>query len=112
MIENISSENCDFQNDDWNNVPSHSEARIVTQEEVNEKIKSNKAPLSKQLEDLTPLLQRISRAHQTILSPTLSTSAKSGRADKSYDLQALKNFGKSDIVENFLENPTWLTDMT
>ena len=63
------SETSNLLNTRRGNTDSASEARILTQEEVDEQIKTYNAPLTKQLEDLTQLLQGMSSAYQTNLFP-------------------------------------------
>ena len=74
-VEINSSENKDMQNAQRSNSDSESEPNILTRELVDEKFKKCIAPLTKQLEDLTRLMQRMSRAHQSKFPSTVSTSA-------------------------------------
>ena len=54
------------QNGHRKNSDSESKPHNLTQEAVHEQIKNYIAPLTKQLEDLTQLIQGISRAHHVI----------------------------------------------
>ena len=51
------------------NLKIESKKRILTQEEVHEQIRSYIAPLTKQLEDLTRLIPRMSAAQRPNLYP-------------------------------------------
>ena len=68
MTEFNSSDNSDLQNARSSNNDSESESHILTQEAVDEQIKNYIGPLTKQLEDLTGLIQGMSRAHQVNLT--------------------------------------------
>ena len=69
------------------NTGSESEARILTQEEVGEHIRTYVAHLTKQLEKLTRLIQELlSVVHRQNLCPRVSTSANSSASDPSPDL--------------------------
>ena len=57
-------------------VEDESEAGILTQEEVNDQIRSYIDPLTKQLEDLIRLIQGMSRAKQPNNYPRAATSVK------------------------------------
>ena len=81
MAENSHTEIDEFQPARRYNSDSESEARILSQEAVDEQIKSYSAPLTKQLEGLT---QGMSDAHQVIFLPSASTSASSGTTGTSY----------------------------
>ena len=68
------------------NTCSESEARILTQEEVGEHIRTYVAHLTKQLENLIRLIQGLLSVHWQNLSPRVSTSANSSASDPSPDL--------------------------
>ena len=85
MTENSMSEKCDSLNAHRDNVDSQSKARILTKEEVHEYIETYITSLTKQLEDLTRLIQGMSSVDQAKLSPRASTSANSSAAGTSSD---------------------------
>ena len=70
-------------------VDSDSNVRILTQEEVKEKIKSYIAPLTKQLEDLTWLIQGMLSVHQANPFPMVSAIAYTSTVYTSYDIRKL-----------------------
>ena len=62
--ENNRSETNPIMSAHGNNTDKGSETRILTQEEVDEQIRNYIAPLIRQLEDLTWLVQKMSTAHR------------------------------------------------
>ena len=86
MIETNSSEASDILNALREKTDSESETRILTQKEVDELIKTYIAPLNKQLEDLTQLIERMSSVHRQNLSPRVSASTNSSAACLSPDM--------------------------
>ena len=65
------------------NTDTECETRIVTQEEVDEQIRNYNVSLTRQLDDLTRLIQGMSTAHRANLPPMASTSASSSAAGSS-----------------------------
>ena len=63
------------------------EARILTQEEVDEQGRTYFAPLTKLLEDLTRLIQGMSSIHQINLPQRARTSANSSTAGPSLNIR-------------------------
>ena len=61
------------------------ETHILTQEEFDEQIRDYIAHLTRQLEDLTRLIQGMSFAHRPNLSPSAVTSGSSSAAGSSLD---------------------------
>ena len=61
------------------------ETRILTQEEVNEQIKNYSAIVTRQLEDLTRMIQGMSTSHWPNFSPRAGISASSSAAGPSPD---------------------------
>ena len=83
VTETNSSESNDFLNALRGNADSESEARILTQEKVDEQIRTYCALLIRQLEDLNRLIQRMSSVHQQNLSSKAGTSDSSTAAGPS-----------------------------
>ena len=67
------SENCPIKNAQERNIDEESAARILTQDEVNEEIKGCIVPLTKQVENLTWLIQGIPSVQQTNANPKVGT---------------------------------------
>ena len=68
------------------NVSIVSEARILTQEEIDDQIKIYITSLTKQLENLTRLIQGMSTAHRPNLSSRAGASASFSAANHSPDM--------------------------
>ena len=85
MTESSISLTRDLLNADRSNTESESEARILTQIEVDEQIKTNIATLTKHLEDLTRLMQGMSSVHRQNNSLRAITTVNSSVADTSPD---------------------------
>ena len=83
LSESNSSETKPIMNAHLDDIKNESEARIPTQEEVDEQIRNVINPLNKQLEDLTQLTQGMSTAHRPDL--VLGTSASFSAAGPSPD---------------------------
>ena len=75
MSENSSSGNDPALNCHEDEVNGESKARILTQEDVNEQIRSCIAPQTKQLDGLTRLIQGMPSAQQTNIYSRAGTSA-------------------------------------
>ena len=74
------------QNDYIGNTDFEPEARILTQEELDEQIETYIAPLIKQLNDLTRLIQGMSSVHPQNLILRASTRTNSSAAGLSPDI--------------------------
>ena len=86
MIGNDGSETNTLVNAHGSKADSESGARILTQEEVDEQIKNKINPLTRQLEDLTRLIEGMSTAHRQNFSSRASTSANSSVASPSRNM--------------------------
>ena len=75
--------NVHFQNERKNNSFSEPGPYVMTHKEVDEQIKYHIAPLKKQLEDLTRLIQGINQSHPPNSTPTVSTSTRFATAGAS-----------------------------
>ena len=75
MSENNSTESSPVRNAPECNVEDEPEVYILTQEDVNEQIGSHIAPLTKQLEDMTRLIQGMTTAQNPTSHPRAGTSA-------------------------------------
>ena len=75
MTDINSSKNNDLLNAHSSSLEFDSEPHILTQEAVVEEMKNYITPLTKQLEDLTRLVQGMSRGHQVNLPLTVGTCA-------------------------------------
>ena len=89
----------DILNNHRGNTDSDSEARIMTQEEVNEQIKNYTANLTVQLEDLTRLRQGMSRTHQKNVSQSASTCSNSSATGMSSDRDIL--YKMSNVLNDY-----------
>ena len=101
-------ENADFQDANRSNFDLEPESYILTQEQVDEQIKNEVAPISKQLEDLTRVIQRMTAPRPQQLNPTARTTARfasTGTLTVSSDssLLASQQFVKH---KNNLSNPS------
>ena len=70
-----------------NNTDSEFETRILTHDEVDKQISYFFAPLTRQLEDLTRLIQGMFTAHRSNLFPRESTSASFSATGPSPDIE-------------------------
>ena len=69
-----------------NHTDNKSQTRFLTQEEVDKQIRYYIAPLTRQLQDLARLIQRMSTAHRPNLSPRAGTALSSSAAGPSPDI--------------------------